>query len=71
MRQQLEAQKRQFLGDLNRQDPNWQQKIKQRQKLEIQRMEETQKSLQKDIKERKSAVKEAKDQQEALTRQRD
>jgi hypothetical protein len=61
MREQLEAQKRQFLIDLNAKDPHWQEKAEQRRLLEIKRLEQTHEKIRKQVEDRKVAIE--KDQQ--------
>jgi hypothetical protein len=45
MRQNLEEQKLNFVKEMNRKDPNWQDKMKNRKLLEIQRMEQNRDKL--------------------------
>jgi len=49
MREELENQKRQFLKELNVKDPEWQDKVKQRKKLEMARIEQTHEHVKKEI----------------------
>ena len=39
MRQNLEEQKRQFVNNLNKRDPNWEEKVRLRKEQEIQIMQ--------------------------------
>lgn len=49
-------QKRIFLKELNQKDPHWQDKIKQRQMLELKRMEQARDKMKRDINDRQKKL---------------
>lgn len=68
MRQNLEEQKKDFVNQLNRRDPNWHEVVRKQRDIELRQAQLERENIQRDIRDRQVAIEKEKSVQKQLTR---